>query len=520
MADALPNSLPDPLAGDVHGSEVGARRASARANGSVARARIERLVDPGSFQEIGQLAMSVVRDQLGRIAGCLPGGTVCGLAGIDGRLVAVAAEGPVVEPNDEPLPVRKLAQPKSGWDGYIERLALDHEIPLVLLLDGWGGGNSSTGRKDYSFSVSAVRTLASLRLLDVAPVAVGVLGPVAGLAAARVVAAHFSVMLRSTGRVFAGSALESGALAGDLAASLGGATLQAGAAGNVDNVAETEDDLYDQIRAFLSFLPSNSRARPPFEAADDDPNRSCDGLAGILPDNPKAGYNVVAIIDEIVDDGSFFELTPRFGAAVITGLARMGGEPVGVIASNPLVLAGAMDAAACEKTTRMFELCDTFHLPVVSFSDVPGLMIGPDAERTGLFRRGFRTMQAAHRATVPVFTVIVRRSYGVGGMLTGSPRANGHILSWPRGEWGDMPIEGGAAALYGRELAAAADPETLLIELEARLKSTTSLWSTAEAFGIGDVIEPSETRRILCRLIAAAVAHRPHDRKRGPSFRP
>jgi acetyl-CoA carboxylase carboxyltransferase component len=191
-----------------------------------------------------------------------------------------------------------------------------------------------------------------------------------------------------------------------------------------------------------------------------------------------------------------------------------------VIASDPRVLAGAMDAAACEKTTRMFELCDTFHLPVVCFADVPGLMIGPDAERSGLFRRGFRTLQAAHRATVPVFTVIVRRSYGVGGMLVGSPHANGQVVSWPRGEWGDMPIEGGAAALYGRALAEAADPDTLLAELEARLKSTTSAWSAAESFGLNDVIEPQQTRRVLCRLIAASVAHRPYGPKLGPGFRP
>lgn len=507
---------------DSGDDELGRRRAAVRAverdgGTDTARRRIERLVDPGSFQEIGQLASSPVRDRLGRLAGCLPGGTVCGLAGIDGRLVAVAAEGPVREATE---PLRKQAEPKSGWDGHIERLALDHRIPLVLLLDGWGGANSSTGTKDYPFSVSAVRTAAMFRLLDEVPVVVGVLGPVAGAAAARVVASHFSVMLRSTGRVFSSDPSTAAALEPSAAERLGGPALQAGPAGNVDNVAETEQDLYEQIRLFLSYLPTNVHERPPFETSDDETDRPCTDIARLLPENPRSPYDAVAIVEEIVDEGTFFQLAPRYGGAVVAGLARMGGEPVGVMASNPAVLAGAMDAAACEKTTRMFELFDTFHLPVVWLSDVPGLMIGPDAERSGLFRRGFRTLQAAHRTTVPVFNVIVRRSYGIGGMLTGSPHPNGQVLSWPRGEWGDMPIEGGAAALYGRELAAAEDPEALLAELERRLKASTSLWSTAESFGLGDVIDPAETRRVLCRLVAAAVAHRAFGPKRGPSFRP
>jgi acetyl-CoA carboxylase carboxyltransferase component len=502
-------------------SEVGQRRHAAmsvdHAETTTARRRIEALVDPDSFHEIGQLGASPVRDALGRLAGSLQGGTVCGLAGIEGRLVAVAAEGPVREPTG---PLRKMAQAKSGWDGFIEQLALDHQIPLVLLLDGWGGGNSSTGSRDYPFSVSSIRTQAAFELLGSSPVVVGVLGPVAGITAARVVASHFSVMLRSNGRVFAGSIEQASLLDDEASDRIGGAATQAGQAGNVQNVAESEEDLFDQIRHFLSYLPTNVHERPPFEESDDDPERPCDGLSAIMPSNAKAAYDVVAMVEEIVDDGLLLQMAPRYGGAVLTGLARMAGESVGVIANNPGVLAGAMDAAACEKTTRMFELCDTFHIPVVCFSDVPGLMIGPDAERSGLFRRGFRTLQAAHRATVPVFSVIVRRSYGVGGMLTGSPRANGHILSWPGGEWGDMPIEGGAAALYARELALSDDPVALLAELEKRLKSATSLWGTAESFGLGDVIEPAETRRILCRLVASSVAHRSTGTKHGPPFRP
>lgn len=484
---------------------------------ATARRRIKRLVDPGSFVEVGRLVHAPVRDELGRLAGSLPGGSACGLAGIDGRLVAVAAVGPV-RPATEPL--RKLAEPKTGWDGAAERLALDHRIPLVLLLDGWGGGHDSVGRLAYPYLVSGIRTRATLELLQQAPVVVGVLGPVAGVTAARVVASHFSVVLRDGGRVFASTAQEAAALDGDDAEARGGAGIQAGRAGNVDNVAETEDDLYDQIRLALSYLPSNVSERPPYEDCDDDPDRPCDGLQAVLPENAKAPYDVRAVVGEVVDHDTFFELAPGYGGAVVAGFARLGGEAVGILASDPAVLAGAMDAAACEKTTRMFERFDQFHLPVVCFVDVPGLMIGEEAERSGLFRRAFRTLQAAHRVTTPVFSVVVRRSYGVGGMLLGSPNDNGHILTWPGAEWGDMPIEGGAAALYGRELAAAADPEKLLAELEERLRAGTSSWGTAASFGLGDVIHPRETRQRLCRLVAAAVAHRPASERRGPAFRP
>ena len=495
------------LTADVDGGRGGAPSA---------RDRLRKLLDPDTFEEIGVLASTPVRGRDGRVAGSRPGGTVCGLGGIDGRLVAVAAEGPLQEPT---APVRKSEKPKSGWDGYIERLALEYRIPLVLLLDGYGGSNSYAGNKGYPYLLSGTRSETLFRLLDQSPVLVGVTGPVAGVTSGRVAASHFSVMAQG-GRVFAGSAMAAAALDEETATRLGGPRMQAIRSGTVDNVAVDEDDLFAQIRTVLSYLPTNVDEEPPFLDVGDAPDRSCDELLDIVPDNRRRPFNAQQMIEAVVDDGSFFELAPGYGRALVAGLARVAGQAVGVFSSNPYVNAGAMDLPACEKQTRVAELCDTFHLPMVYFADVPGFMIGIEAERSGLMRRGVRAMQAIHRSTVPVVTIQVRRSYGLAGNATGAPNRLSVKIAWPLGEWGDMPIEGGVDALFRRELEASDDPAALRDRIETRMQAAASIWGTAESFGVEDIIDPRDTRRVLSRWIAASTAHRRVGPKQGPQVRP
>ena len=287
----------------------------------------------------------------------------------------------------------------------------------MLLLDGYGGSNSYSGNKGYPYLLSGTRSETLFRLLDQSPVIVGVTGPVAGVTSGRVAASHFSVMAQS-GRVFAGSAMAAAALDEETATAVGGPRTQAIRSGTVDNVALDEDDLFAQIRTVLSYLPTNVDEEPPFLDVGDPPDRWCDELLDIVPDNRRRPFNAQQMIEAVVDDGSFFELAPAYGRALVAGVARVAGQAVGVFSSNPYVNAGAMDLPACEKQTRVAELCDTFHLPMVYFADVPGFMIGIEAERSGLMRRGVRAMQAVHRATVPVVTIQVRRSYGLAGNAT------------------------------------------------------------------------------------------------------
>jgi acetyl-CoA carboxylase carboxyltransferase component len=310
------------------------------------------------------------------------------------------------------------------------------------------------------------------------------------------------------------------ALDEETATAVGGPRMQAVRSGTVDNVAMDEDDLFAQIRTVLSYLPTNVDEEPPFLDVGDPPDRWCDELLDIVPDNRRRPFNAQQMIEAVVDDGSFFELAPAYGRALVAGLARVAGQAVGVFSSNPYVNAGAMDLPACEKQTRVAELCDTFHLPMVYFADVPGFMIGIEAERSGLMRRGVRAMQAVHRATVPVVTVQVRRSYGLAGNATGAPNRLSVKIAWPLGEWGDMPIEGGVDALFRRELEASDDPAALRDRIEARMQAAASIWGTAESFGVEDIIDPRDTRRVLSRWIAAATAHRKVGPKQGPQVRP
>jgi acetyl-CoA carboxylase carboxyltransferase component len=206
----------------------------------------------------------------------------------------------------------------------------------------------------------------------------------------------------------------------------------------------------------------------------------------------------------LVDSGSLFEIQPSFGKAVITSLARLNGKVVGIVANNPMFNGGAMDVKAARKQTHFVELCDTFHIPLIFLVDVPGFMVGKDAELAGTLREGMRSVYVGLQATVPMLTVVIRKCYGMAGMATTDKRGIGLKLAWPSAEWGSLPIEGGVAAAFRREIAEAPDPQKREMELEAELRALASPFRTAEAFGVEDVIDPRDTRLYLCRFIDAA----------------
>jgi len=210
------------------------------------------------------------------------------------------------------------------------------------------------------------------------------------------------------------------------------------------------------------------------------------------------------LIGHIVDKGSIFELQPTFGRAVITTLARMNGKVVGVIANNPMVNGGAMDGKAARKQIHFTDLCDTFHIPLIFLVDVPGFMVGSQAEQLGTLRDGMRAVHVAMQASVPIYTVVIRKCYGMAGMATCDKNQLDFKIAWPSAEWGSLPIEGGVAVAYRRELEAAPDPAKRQAEIEAELRRYASPFLTAEAFAVEDVIDPRDTRAYLCRFIDAA----------------
>lgn len=484
-----------------------------RANGRLtARERIDHLLDEGTFLEFG----TFVTTPSG--GGKLPATVVCGFGEIDGRPVAVSAEDFTVQGGGVGV---HLARYKGSWGGFIEEAALGYRVPLVLLMQGVGGSVDLQEEKGYPELLATVPVFPVFDLLDTVPVVAAVLGPTAGSSAARATIAHFSVMTRDNGCLFAGGPpLVKQALGIEVdKMELGGWKVHA-KSGLIDNVATSDADALDQLRTFLSYLPSNVDQLPPSTATTDPVDRSCDELFTIVSPDGRRAYDPQALVRTIVDQDTFFEMTSRYGTSLRTGLARLDGHVVGVLATDSRHLAGAMDAASSEKQTRFIDMCDTFHVPLLYFVDVPGFMIGPDAEKTGVLRKGSRAVQAIHRATVPVFTIQVRRSYGLAGQATGSPNMRSIRLAWPSGIWGDMPVQGGVVAAFRKEIEAADDPAAMREEILARFVEQSSPWRTVEKFGVEEMIDPRDTRRYLVKLLELARRSERPGPKQGPSVRP
>ncbi|MET0836595.1 MAG: carboxyl transferase domain-containing protein, partial [Thermoleophilaceae bacterium] len=299
---------------------------------------------------------------------------------------------------------------------------------------------------------------------------------------------------------------------------LGGARLQA-RAGGVDNVAQDEDDALDQLRRYLAYLPANVWEAPPVAPASDPAERREEELVSIVPRDPRRPYKMRAILEHVLDRGSIFELGAAFGRPTITCLARLGGRPVGVLASDPEHYGGGVTGDAADKTARFVDVFDQFHLPVVNFVDVPGFVIGSAAERAGTIRRGARGLFSVMQASVPWVSILVRKVYGVAGAGHGDGSRLNLRFAWPSGNWGSLPVAGGLEAAYRRELEAADDPAALRAEIAARLEAVTSPFRTAERFSVEEIIDPRDTRPILCDWAERAHELVRHELHAGPKAR-
>ena len=461
------------------------------------RERIDALVDKGSFREQGAIAGVSETDALGNLVDFQPTNAVIGTAKLDGR--------PVVLCGDD-FTLRGGAYSPAGMAKaeYADRLSARLRVPNVRLLEAGGASVSGItgvkGRSGYDFVAGATSNSALLEARATVPMVAAALGPVAGYPAGRLVAAHFSLMTRETAQVLIGGpALVARATREEVSKEeLGGASVH-GRSGVVDNVAADEADVWRQIRAFLSYLPSNVWEGPPVLACDDPRERAEQKLLAIVPREGRRAYKMRRIVEWVVDAGSFFELTPGYGRTQITGLARVAGHPVGVLANDPYVYGGAMTADGAQKLRRFVELCDSFHLPIVSLMDEPGFMIGTEAECAGTIRYGMEAMFAVNQSAVPWLTVIVRRSFGVAAGLHLGP--GGTVVAWPSAQSGSLPVESGVELAYGREIAACADPAARRRELEEQYARQQSMFPRAEDFGVHDLIDPRETRALLCDWI-------------------
>jgi propionyl-CoA carboxylase beta chain len=343
------------------------------------------------------------------------------------------------------------------------------------------------------------------RNLDVVPVVGLALGPTAGLGAARVVASHYSVMVKGLSQIFtAGPAVVAALGEEQDKESLGGSHIHT-RNGVIDDEAADEEEAFARARAFLSYLPDYAGAPLVRAAPKDAPSRREESLLSIVPRDKNKAYNMRKIIQAVADKGSFFEMGRRWGRAAITGFARFDGWPVAVLAGDPTYLGGSWTADTAQKVKRFLGLAEKFGLPVIHLVDNPGFMIGLEAEKTATIRHGVEAMNNVYKATVPWANVIIRKAYGVAGAAMSNHSRFQYRFAWPSGDWGSLPIAGGVEVAYQSELLASDNPTAELAAIKERLAKVTSPFRTAEHFAVEDIIDPRETRKYLCEFVQLAM---------------
>ena len=465
------------------------------------RERLAALLDEGSFSEIGALAGTASYDGGGGLAEFTPANFVMGTGRIDGRKVVVGGDDFTVRGGAADAAI-------AGKQIYSEQLAHELRLPLVRLIEGTGGGGSVKMLEQMGRTYIPVNPGWDyvVENLSTVPVVAAGLGPVAGLGAARLCAAHLSVLIQGTAQLFvAGPPVVRGGTGEDVGKEqLGGSAVHKHNAA-VDLVAASETEAFGLIRRFLSYLPGSAYQLPPLARCDDPAGRRDAGLLGAVPRDRRKPYRMRDILRAVLDAGSVMEVQ-RYGGSVITALARLDGHPVGVVASDPYVAGGCLSVEAAEATIRLADLCSTFHLPMVTFTDTPGLLIGTRAEQRATIRYGVRAISAVYQAGVPAAEIIVRRVFGVGGAGLTNRHRMVRRWAWPSADWGSLPIEGGIEAAYRAELERAEDPATLLAEIGARLGAVRDPMRTAERFGVEEIIDPRETRPLLCDWVRDAYA--------------
>ncbi len=478
------------------GGEEGIARQHSKGKLTV-RERIAVLADPGSFEEIGGLAGAGTYDSDGKLTAFLPASEAVGVCELNGRKVVL---------NGGDFTIRGGAGGGGGKGAYARTMAREWRLPFIQLLDASGGSVKTFESIGRTYAISNMGGVQGSFLLGIVPVVSGAMGAVAGLPAIEACLSHFSVMVKNTSQIFPGGPpVVKAALGYDITKEeLGDERTQVRQGGVIDNLGETEQDALDQIRRFLSYMPNSVWEMPPYIEPTDERDRRDEELLSILPKKRTRPYDSYAVLNHILDRDSFFEIGKLYGRSRIIGLARVNGYPVGAMINNPKFLGGSMDLAAGQKVIRFLNMLDTFHLPLVYFTDEPGFMVDLEEQKKGIARAGARIVHVTARTRMPWITFVLRQLYGVAGQLNLRPSGMYRRYAWPSGRWGSMHIEGGTYAAYRREIDTAPDPKAKEAEIEARLQALASPFLTAESFSMEDIIDPRDTRTLLCDFVESA----------------
>ena len=486
MADDLPNGWGPAL------DELAERRRAARAMGGEerlakkhakgqldARARVEHLVDPGSFRELGTLVGEVPGD-----------GIVAGAGRIDGRPVMIGAE-------DFTTLAGSIGSGSTSKRYRLAELALAERIPLIMLLEGAGHrGGGGGGRMPTDLLIQA-------KCSGRVPVVSAVMGASAGHGALIVPMSDFNVMT-DDGAVFtAGPPVVKESLGEDISkGDLGGPSV-AVPSGLIHNVATDDETALDMLRVYLSFFPSSAWSYPPHLPATqsaDQGFRSTDELLSIIPSDSRRVYDMRTVLDVLVDDGSWFEIQPGYGPAIICAMARLGGESIAIVANQPTVIAGSIDAAAANKAAHFITVADSFHVPLVFLADNPGMLPGRQSESEGVLRSGARMFAAQTQATVPKIHLTLRKAYGFGSMVMSLVGFDNQSMTF-----GYPGVTLGAMGASAMSRATNADVDEAAMLREAELQAS---YRSAQTLGFDELIDPRETRDRLLDALQRATMRR------------
>lgn len=480
-------------------SEFAAREARARGMGGPeklakrratgllnARERLERLVEAGTWVESGLFSTSANPADRDR-SPC--DGKVAGFGKINGREAAVVSNDfTVLGASSGATNGRKIA--------HMKRVAIERGMPLVFL------GESSGARMPDHMGSRGMGSLlgndgAQYRRLREIPWASATLGFCYGSSTWYSVMADFNVMRKGAVLAVSSSILASMAVKEQVdPQDLGGWQLHAEVTGFADMVVDSDEEAIEAIKRFLDYLPSHHNEAPPVRPVPTGSGARMRDVLRHLPLSRTQVYDVRKIIRDVVDEHSFFELKPRFGKVATTGLARIAGRTVGVLANNPLYKAGAMDADACDKMTSFLVLCDSFNIPVILFVDTPGFVIGTEAERRRAPGKIMNMMNALSLVTVPKLSVILRKSYGQAYLNMGGGKNSDEMAAWPTAEVSFMDVNFGVRIVHGLE-----PGQPGFEEAAAAMGRDSEVWDIASIHAVQSVIRPEETRDYLIRML-------------------
>lgn len=457
------------------------------------RERLDLLLDPGSFLELGMLATQQSdRVQMDRKYTAADG-LIVGYGRIDGREVMVGAEDFTVMGGSE----GRVGMQKRN---RMLEIALTRQLPVIWLLDGVGARTGESLRGSW---VGGGFFITMSQLSGRVPQIGVVLGPCAGGPALMAPLLDFLIMVEGISMLAAGGPPIVEAATGEKISKeeLGGSKVHCQISGVADNEVPSEEAAFQMVRRYLSYFPANSNHLPPLQAESVVVPPPDGDILDLIPASSKRAYDMRKVLELIVDRDSMLEIKPEFAQNMITTLARIDGHPVGILANQPLVRAGCIDADAADKATHFIQLCDAFHIPLIFFADVPGVLTGKQAEREGTLRRGLRVAWAMGQCSVPMISIVVRKCFGMGGAaMCGKDMGAVLTLGWTTAEFGTMPLGGAIRAAHRRELELGL---VQLEDLEESYMTYNDVYGPAESFQIDDIIDPNETRQRVSRALAA-----------------